>query len=212
MYRQERRRGDTVMPLTDSRIRNAKATGKAYKLSDGGGMYLLITADGARYWRLDYRFAGKRRTLALGVYPTLTLANARTRREEARALLAQGNDPSVAKKAAQRAAKLATENSFEAIARKWLVGRSRRLAPRYCTLILARLEADIFPRIGSRPIAEIGAPELLDALRKVEKRGVIETARRLRQTCGQIFRYAIAAGVAKIRSLNRPERRAWLAG
>jgi integrase len=101
------------------------------------------------------------------------------------------------KKRPQRAAKLATENSFEAIARKWLVGRSRRLAPRYCTLILARLEADIFPRIGSRPIAEIGAPELLDALRKVEKRGVIETGRRLRQTCGQIFRYAIAAGVAK---------------
>jgi integrase len=185
------------MALTDTSIRNARATGKAFKLSDGGGMYLLVTPDGARYWRLDYRFAGKRRTLALGTYPTVTLSSARTRREEARALLAQNIDPSTAKKAIKRAAKLAIENTFEAVAREWLAIQSKRLAPRYSTLLLARLEADIFPQFGARPIADIGAPELLEALRKVEKRGVIETARRLRQTCGQIFRYAIAAGVAK---------------
>ena len=185
------------MPLTDTRIRNAKPQEATYKLSDGGGMYLLVTPDGARYWRLDYRYAGKRRTLALGVYPTVSLANARTRREEARALLAKSTDPSVIKKATKRAAKIASENTFEVIAREWVASQRNRLAPRYSALILARLEADIFPQIGSRQIVDIGAPELLEALRKVEKRGVIETARRLRQTCGQVFRYAIATGRAK---------------
>ena len=167
------------MPLTDMRIRNAKPQEATYKLSDGSGMYLLVTPDGARYWRLDYRYAGKRRTLALGVYPTVTLASARTRREEARGLLAKSIDPGVIKKATKRAAKLASENTFEAIAREWIDKQRNRLAPRYSALILARLEADIFPQIGSRHIADIGAPELLEALRKVEKRGVIETARRL---------------------------------
>ena len=185
------------MALTDTRIRNAKPKAKAYKLSDGGGMYLLVTPDGARYWRLDYRFAGKRRTLALGVYPMVTLSNARARREDARALLAKDIDPSAVKKAAKRAAKLASENTFEAVAREWIANQRNRLAPRYCALLLARLEADIFREIGSRPIADIDAPELLEALRKVETRGVIETARRLRQTCGQVFRYAIATGRAK---------------
>jgi len=185
------------MALTDTRIRTAKSGAKAYKLSDGGGMYLLVTPDGARCWRLDYRFAGKRRTLALGVYPIVTLSIARTRREEARALLAQDIDPSTAKKATKRAAKLASENTFEAIAREWIDNQRNRLAPRYRALLLARLEADIFPKIGSQPIADIDAPELLEALRKVEKRGVIETARRLRQICGQVFRYAIATGRAK---------------
>jgi Arm DNA-binding domain len=160
-------------------------------------MYLLVMPDGARYWRLDYRFAGKRRTLALGVYPTLTLSNARVRREDARASLAKGIDPSAEKKVRKRAAKLASETTFEAIVREWLVGQRHRLARRYSALLLARLEADIFPAIGSRPIAEIGAPELLEALRQVEKRGVIETARRLRQTCGQVFLYAIATARAK---------------
>jgi len=185
------------MPLTDTRVRNAKPQAKAYKLSDGGGMYLLVTSDGARYWRLDYRFVGKRRTLALGVYPIMTLSAARTGRDEARRLLMQDIDPNAAKKARKRAAKVAGESTFEATAREWIANQCHRLAHRYSALILARLEADIFPQIGWRPIAEIDAPELLDALRKVEKRGVIETARRLRQICGQIFRYAIASGRAK---------------
>ncbi len=185
------------MPLTDTRIRNAKPQAKAYKISDAGGMYLLVKPDGGRYWRLDYRFAGKRRTLALGVYPITTLSSARTQRDEAHRLLARDIDPSATKKARKRAAKIARENKFESIAREWMANQRHRLAQRYSALILARLEADIFPQIGSRPIAEIDAPELLDALRKAEKRGVIETARRLRQICGQIFRYAVASGRAK---------------
>ena len=185
------------MRLTDVRIRNAKPTAKSYKLSDGGGMYLLVMPDGARYWRLDYRLAGKRRTLALGVYPIVTLSDARERRQEARRLLAQNIDPGTAKKVAKRAGRLRGENTFEGVAREWLGNQRHRLAPRYWALLLARLEADIFPQIGSRPIAEIDAPELLETLRKVEKRGVIETARRLQQICGQIFRYAAASGRAK---------------
>src|SRR6516225_9119383 len=124
------------MRLTDTRVRNAKPTAKTRKLSDGGGMYLLITPDGARYWRLDYRFAGKRRTLALGVYPTVTLASARTRREEARRLLVKGIDPNAVKKAIKRDAKLASENTFEIIAREWIAKQQKRLADRYCALLL----------------------------------------------------------------------------
>lgn len=189
--------GNTVMPLTDTRIRNAKPTSKPYKLSDGGGMYLLVKPDGARYWRFDYRFAGKRRTLALGIYPSVSLSNARSRREDARALLAKDMDPAMAKKATKRIAKLASGNTFEAIAREWIANQRNRLAVRYSALLLARLETDIFPQIGSRPITDIDAPELLEMLRKVEKRGVIETARRLRQLCGQVFRYAIVTGRAQ---------------
>jgi hypothetical protein len=185
------------MSLTDVRIRNAKPGARAYKLSDGGGMYLLVKPDGGRYWRMDYRFAGRRRTLALGVYPTVTLSAARTARHEARGLLVQNIDPGAAKRANKRAGKLASENTFEAVAREWLANQRRRLVPRYWALLLARLEGDIFPQIGSRPIAEIDAPELLEVLRKVEKRGVIETARRLRQICGQVFRYAVATGRTK---------------
>lgn len=185
------------MRLTDVRIRNAKPSSKAYKLSDGGGMYLLVNPSGGRYWRLDYRFAGKRRTLALGVYPIVTLSSARERQHEARRLLAQNLDPGTAKKAAKRAGKLHSENTLETVAREWLGNQRHRLAPRYWALLLARLEADVFPQIGSRPIAEIDPAELLETLRKVEKRGVIETARRLRQICGQIFRYAAATGRAK---------------
>jgi hypothetical protein len=185
------------MALTDTRIRTAKPKPKPYKLGDGGGMYLLVMPDGARYWRLDYRFAEKRRTLALGVYPTVSLSDARTRREDARGCLAQDIDPNVAKKARKRAAKIAGENTFEAIAREWIANQRHRLAPRYGALLLARLEADIFPHIGSRPIAEVDAPETLDALKKIENRGAIETALRLRQLCGQVFRYAIATGRAK---------------
>jgi integrase len=185
------------MALTDIRIRNAKAAEKAYKLSDGGGLYLLVTPAGARYWRMDYRFAGKRRTLAVGIYPLVALSDARARREDARAMLAKDVDPSSAKRAAKRASKLATGNSFKAVACEWIDNQRLRLAPRYRALIHSRLEADIFPHIGSRPVADIDALELLEAIRKVEKRGVLETARRLRQICGQVFRYAIVTGRAK---------------
>jgi integrase len=125
------------------------------------------------------------------------LSNARSRREDARALLAKEIDPGVAKKATKRIAKLTSENTFEVIAREWIANQRNRLAVRYTALLVARLEADIFPQIGSRPITEIDAAEMLEMLRKVEKRGVIETARRLRQLCGQVFRYAIVTGRAQ---------------
>ena len=185
------------MALTDTHIRNAKPGAKAYKLSDTGGLYLLVMPTGARYWRLDYRFAGKRRTLAIGVYPLVSLANARARREDARACLARNIDPSSEKRRTQRAAKLANENTFEGIAREWIDNQRDRLSPRYRALLLARLVADIFPQIGAGPIATIDSTDLLGALRKVEARGATETAGRLRQTCGQIFRYAVASGRAK---------------
>jgi hypothetical protein len=122
--------------LTDTRIRNAKPKAKAYKLSDGGGMYLLVSPYGACYWRLDYRFAGKRCTLAIGVYPAVTLSEARTRRNDARASLAKGIDPSVVKKATKRAAKLAGENTFELVAREWIANQRNRLSLGYvpCSL------------------------------------------------------------------------------
>jgi integrase len=185
------------MPLTDTSIRKVKSASKPCKLSDGGGMYLLVMPDGGRYWRMDYRFVGKRRTLALGVYPIISLSEARSRRDKARELLANEIDPNAAKKERRRAARIASDNTFEAIAREWISNQRHRLAHRYSALILARLEGDVFPEIGSRPITEIDAPELLQMLRKVERRGVIETARRLRQLCGQVFRYAIATGCAK---------------
>jgi integrase len=185
------------MPLTDTRIRNAKLTVNAYKLSDGGGMYLLVKPDGARYWRLDYRFAGKRRTLALGVYPNVSLSGARAQREYARSLLAKDVDPSVARKLTKRVARLASENTFEALAREWIANRRNQFSPRYSALILAWLEANVFTQFGSRAITEVDAPELLEMLRRVEERGAIETAKRLRQLCGQVFRYAIATGRAK---------------
>jgi integrase len=185
------------MGLTDIRIRNSKVAACAYKLTDGGGMYLLVSPNGGRYWRLDYRFAGKRRTLALGVYPTISLSQARTRRDRARELLANDIDPSVDKRAKQRALTHANENTFESVAREWIDKQRKRLAPRYHALLHARLEADIFPLIGSRPVGEIGAAELLEALRKVEKRGALETARRLRQLCGQVFRFAVATARAR---------------
>jgi Arm domain-containing DNA-binding protein len=139
------------MPLTDARIRNAKAISKSYKLSDGGGMYLLVTSDGARHWRLDYRFAGKRRTLSLGIYPTVTLASARARREEARALLAKEQDPSAVKKATKRARRLAAENTFEAVARE--VNLPGDLTRPLRLLVLARHIA----RLSSRALPACGA-------------------------------------------------------
>src|SRR6476660_4393827 len=142
-----RARVDTVRALTDIRIRNAKAAEKAYKLSDGGGLYLLVSPAGARYWRMDYRFVGKRRTLAVGVYPLITLSDARARREDARALLAKDIDPSLAKREAKRTSKLAEDNNFRAVACEWIENQRIRLAPRYRALIVARLEADIFPQI-----------------------------------------------------------------
>ena len=185
------------MPLTDVKCRNAKAQIKPHKLSDGGGLHLLINSDGAKYWRLAYRWHGKQRTLALGVYPAVGLMEARAARDDAKRSLAANIDPSIVKRERKRAAKVAIGNTFEAIAREWHENWKDARSPYYAEQILRRLEADVFPAIGRRPIAELEPPELLDMLRKVEKRGADEMARRLKQLVGQIFRFAIATGRAK---------------
>jgi len=188
---------DTNMPLTDTKCRNAKGQIKPRKLSDGGGLHLLVNPDGAKYWRLAYRWHGKQRTLAIGVYPAIGLMEARAARDEAKRNLAADIDPSVMKQERKRAAKIATDNTFEAVAREWHENWKGARSPYYAAQILRRLEANAFPTIGRRPIAELEPPELLDMLRKVEKRGENETARRLKQLVGQIFRFAIATGRAK---------------
>jgi hypothetical protein len=139
------------MQLTDLKVRTAKPKALSYKLSDGGGMYLLVTPTGARYWRLDYRFMRKRRTLALGVYPSVTLSNARERREQAKALLARDIDPSTIKRANRHAARLAGENTFEAVARDWLSRQRKKLAPRYSALLLPALRRIFFRRLALVP-------------------------------------------------------------
>lgn len=185
------------LPLTDTAVRNAKPRKLPFKISDGGGLHLLIQPTGSRLWRLAYRFAGKQKTLALGTYPTTSLARAREGRESAKRLLADGKDPSAQKRRDKLALKVAGDATFKAIAIEYLENRRHALTPLYADQILRRLQADIFPHIGTRPISEIDAPELLDVLRKVEKRGVLEQARRLRQSVGQIFRYAMITGRAK---------------
>ena len=188
--------GDTVMPLTDTAIRNAKLQNKQYKLTDEKGMYLLVNKVG-KYFRLDYRFAGKRKTLALGVYPDVKLAEAREKRDDARKMIANGIDPCQARKAQKSIQIEQAENCFEAIAREWHGKYSTNWADSHAKKIIRRLELYVFPWLGSRPIAEITPPELLAVLRKIEKKGILETAHRTQQNCGQVFRYAIATGRAE---------------
>jgi integrase len=190
------RQRDTNMPLTDVKCRNSKGQIRQYKVSDGGGLYLLVNPDGARYWRLAYRWHGKQRTLALGIYPAVGLMEARAGRDDAKRSLAANVDPSAIKRERKRAAKIASGNTFEAVALEWHDWKGGR-TPYYAGQILRRLKADIFPIIGPRPIAELESPELLDVLRKVERRGANETARRLKQLLGQVFRFAIVTSRAK---------------
>lgn len=185
------------MPLTDTAIRNSKARSEPFKISDGGGLHLIVQPNNSRLWRLAYRFAGKQKTLALGSYPTVSLAKAREARDSAKRLLADGIDPSAQKRRDKRAARAAGDATFKALALEYLENRRHALTALYADQLLRRLEADVFPHIGTRPITEIDAPELLDVLRKIEKRGVLEQARRLRQSIGQVFRYAMITGRAK---------------
>jgi integrase len=182
------------VPLTDTAIRNAKPRKAPFKISDGGGLHLLVQSNGSRLWRLAYRFAGKQKTLALGSYPTTSLAKAREGRDSAKRLLADGKDPSAQKRRDKIALKAVGDATFKAIALEYLDNRRHALTPLYADQTLRRLEADIFPHLGTRPVAEIDALELLDVLRKVEKRGALEQARRLRQSVGQVFRYAMITG------------------
>lgn len=180
------------MPLTDVKIRAAKPQEKPYKLADEKGLYLLVMPSGAKYWRLKYRFAGKEKTLSIGIYPEATLAFARGKCDEARKLLLNDTDPGLVKQIKKRAHLEAIENSFEHVAREWFAKFSVKWTADHGERILRRLEKDVFPWLGARPINEITAPEVLAVLQRIESRGAVETAHRAHQNCSQIFRYAVA--------------------
>jgi integrase len=184
------------MKLTDTKIRNVKSAEKQVKLFDGNGLYLLTTPQGGKYWRFKYQFDGKEKLLALGTYPEISLADARHRRDEVRKQVAHGIDPSVFRKA-QKQAKTAETETFEVIAREWHTKFTPTWAESHSNLIIQALKKDVFPWMGNHPIAEIDAPELLAILRRVEARGALYTAHRLRVICGQIFRYAVQTGRVK---------------
>lgn len=185
------------MALTDVKVKTAKPKEKPYKLADGGGMYLLINANGSKYWRMKYRFAGKEKMLSIGVYPDISLADAREKRNEARKILANGGDPCETKKGEKIAQQMSLKNTFEVVAREWHQTKADRWSLHYRDEIIDTFEKDIFPYIGKRPIAEIKPMELLEALRKMEKRGALEKMRKVRQRCGEVFRYAIVTGRAE---------------
>ncbi len=185
------------MALTDLKCKTAKGADKAYKLADAHGLYLQVMPNGARYWRMSYRFLGKQKTLALGVYPEVSLAQAREKREAARNLLADNIDPGEARKAEKRKRIAAAECTFERVARDWHDRHKARWSDGHARTILYRLEQDIFPVIGHRPIGEIKTPEVMEALRSIEDRGAHEMARRARQVCDQVFRHACITGLAE---------------
>ena len=181
--------------LNDTRVRTTKPCQRPIKLSDSGGLYLLIAPHGSKLWRLAYRFRGKQKTLAIGAYPTFTLKAARDKREEAKRLLANGVDPSTERRLAKHIT--STENTFKAVAEE-VLAKLEKEGRADVTLTKKRWLLDFtYPAFGHRPIGEITAPEVLSVLRRVEARGRYETARRLRSTCGTIFRYAIATGRAE---------------
>lgn len=183
------------MPLSDTAARQAKFNDKPQKLSDEKGLFLLVNQSG-KYWRLKYRHGGKEKVLALGVYPEVSLKEARAKRDDARRLIAEGVDPSLARKQSKVANRLASENSFEALAREWYQSQLARWSQGHATRVIESLEVDAFPNLGLIPVAELTAPMMLDALRKVEARGATETAGRVLQRIGAIMRYAIQTGRA----------------
>ena len=181
--------------LTDAKCRTSTSEGVGIrKLFDGDGLYLWVYADGRKYWRLRYRFDGKEKSLSLGVYPDVGLKEARTRRDVERKRLDNKLDPAVERQAEKRRKRLAAENSFEAVAREWFEKQVHTWVSHHAADVRRRLETNLFPFIGARPIAEIDAPELLDAVRKIEARGAHDLAHRVLQVSGQVFRYGIATG------------------
>jgi len=185
------------MPLTDLQIKGIKPSDKPIKLADGGGMFLLITPQGQRYWRLKYRFGGKEKLLALGVYPDVTIKTARQMRDDAKKLIASDVDPSDAKKAKKASQQLDGPDSFENVAREWFAKNEASWAETHASKILRRLEVDAFPQIGAKPIGTITAPMILAVARKIEARGAKDTAHRAVQNIGQVMRYAVATGRAE---------------
>lgn len=185
------------MALTDTVCKNAKCPeGKTrLRLSDAGGLYLEVVPTGGKHWRWKYRFGGKEKRLAVGTYPQVTLAAARRVREDSRLLLKAGTDPVAAKQDLKRVAKISLETTFESVARAWHEHWKISKSTRHANYVLRRLEADVFTQIGKRPIADLTAPVLLAIAKKVESRGAADIAKRVWQTCGQVFRFAIANGL-----------------
>lgn len=183
--------------LTDKKASAAKPAEKPYKLFDGEGLYLLVQPDGGKYWRLKYRFAGKEKLLALGVYPTVPLKQARERRAKARLTLSAGRDPSAERQTEKRNQKIAAVNTLQAVAEEWHAKNVHAWSEDYASWVLRALKADVFPWLGARPVGELEPPDLLQALRRIESRGAIVTAHRVRNNLEQIYAYAIACGQAK---------------
>lgn len=184
------------MALTDVAIKKLKAEGKPIKVADERGLFLLIKPTGAKLWRWKYRFQGKEKLMAIGGYPDVSLAQARDKRDEGRRLLAAGSDPMAQRREARVAMQIAMEDSFEAVARKWWDSWKTARSSRHADYVKRRLEGDVFPIIGHRPIAHLEASELVAMVKRIEKRGALDIAKRSLQTCGQVFRYAIAHGKA----------------
>ena len=186
-----------IPPLTELQVKNAKPRQKSYKLFDGGGLYVEVMPSGSRIWRMKFRQSnGKENTLTFGPYPEISIIQARAKRMEARRLKLQGIDPGKYRDDARRLAAEKASNTFEKIAREWYANKVPTWSERTAKNMLQRLEADIFPRIGDRPITEIRHRELIDTLRKIEERGATEIAHRLKAVCSQIFSYAIQCGLA----------------
>jgi integrase len=180
------------MPLTDAAIRTAKPGLKNRKLADAGGLYILVTPKGGRWWRLDYRRHGKRKTISMGTYPEVSLKDARERRDEARKQIANGLDPSERRRTAKALAQQQDADSFEAVAREWMAKKGQHWVESHRSKVLLRLSNDVFHWIGRTPISDIKAGDLLAVLRRVENRGAVDSARRILQNCSQVFSYAMA--------------------
>ncbi|MCL2473390.1 MAG: integrase arm-type DNA-binding domain-containing protein [Alphaproteobacteria bacterium] len=182
------------MKLTDKSCKAAKTKKKSYKLADGGGLYLEVMPNGSKYWRMKYRYLGKEKRLAFGVYPLISLLEAREKRDKAKKLLINGTDPQEFRQEEKQNKVRNAQNTFQVIALEWLENQKERWTAGYAAKIIRTLEMNIFPFIGTKPIANIEAPALLDVLRKVEKRGALEIAGRTLQICGSVFRYGIQTG------------------
>jgi len=182
------------MKLTDTACKSAKPAARPYKRFDGGGLYLEVMPNGNKLWRLKYRYLGTEKRFSLGAYPLISLAEAREGREEAKKLLARDIDPSTARRDRKHHIIRNAQNTFEAVAREWYENQEDRWSKKYAEKVMRGMTMNIFPCIGSRPIAQITPPELLDCLRKIEKRGALDIAGRTKQICGQVFRYAIQTG------------------
>lgn len=182
------------MPLSDLKVRNEKPGSKSRKVYDDRGLYLLVQPNGSKLWRYKYRFARKEKALALGVYPEVSLRQARDDRDDARRLLRDGVDPNEDRRAKRKAQEAAEKGSFELVTREWFAIQEPSWVPSHASRIIRRFERDVFPYLGSRDVRSIDAPEILKVLNRIVDRGATETAHRALQTIGQVMRYAVITG------------------